>query len=288
MIRFILLFLFLLQLNVSYSQDGYIEGNPALAYWQLGGKTETIIVLHGGPAVQHEYLRPEFDELSKAAKVIYYDQRGCGKSAVADSYVWQEHVKDLKRVITTFSKGKKVILAGSSWGSLLAMIYSYTHPEDVKGVILSGTVRWPGKGIPIEDYKPMPDKHIMPKTEKIQLSEEQRILVQTGDAYPQSEFIIKKKESEVTWGPAQFQPLLSFVTAPVVDSLKRIQIPVLIFSGDKEPCTTNLDWGKRYAEIFPKAELCIISGSCHDPWFADPDKFFTKSKEFVSILNKNR
>lgn len=49
--------------------------------------------------VQHAYLRPEFDRLAKVANVIYYDQRGCGKSGKAARYLWQDHVSDLKRVI---------------------------------------------------------------------------------------------------------------------------------------------------------------------------------------------
>ncbi|MEX0883250.1 MAG: alpha/beta fold hydrolase, partial [Cyclobacteriaceae bacterium] len=128
-IRIFLFIVFFLNINHSYSQDGYVNGNPDLAFWQVGDKEEIIIILHGGPAVQHEYLRPEFDELAKVGRVIYYDQRGCGKSERADSYAWQEHVNDLNKIINCFSKGEKVVLAGSSWGSILAILYAYTHPE---------------------------------------------------------------------------------------------------------------------------------------------------------------
>ena len=121
----------LFSFHAAYSQDGYLSGETALAYWQIGDKADVIIVLHGGPSVQHQYLRTEFDALSEVGMVIYYDQRGCGKSKDAGSYVWQERVKDLKRVVNTVSKGKKVILAGSSCGSLLAMAYTYSHLEYV-------------------------------------------------------------------------------------------------------------------------------------------------------------
>ena len=128
-----------------YSQNGFIKGNPNLAFWEIGNKNEIVIVLHGGPSVAHNYLRPEFDSFKSIAKVIYYDQRGCGKSGNADEYRWQDHVSDLRRVKNHFSKDKKVVLAGSSWGSILAILYAYSFPEDIKGLILSGTVRWMGK-----------------------------------------------------------------------------------------------------------------------------------------------
>jgi proline iminopeptidase len=133
---------------LSYGQKSFIDTQPRLAYWQLGQNNQTVIVLHGGPGATHQYLRPEFDALAKTARVIYYDQRGCGKSDSATSYTWQDHVADLKRLIATLAKDQKVFLAGSSWGSLLAILYAYTNPNDVKGVILTGTVAWLGEEKP--------------------------------------------------------------------------------------------------------------------------------------------
>src|SRR5258708_35040035 len=45
------------------------------------GKGTSVIVLHGGPAFHHSYLLPELDRLSDAFHLIYYDQRGRGRSA---------------------------------------------------------------------------------------------------------------------------------------------------------------------------------------------------------------
>lgn len=236
--------------------------------------------------MQHEYLRPEFDELSDVAKIIYYDQRGCGKSEVTDSYAWQEHVKDLKRVINTLSQGKKVILAASSWGSLLAMIYAYTHPEDIEGLILSGTVEWPGEGVNVRDYKPSTNRDMVPYIERRKSADQRLIPVQTGDTISGPQFIAVHKEYEIRWGPGQFEPIHSFVTAPVLDSLRKITMPVLIFNAAREKCT--YDWGERYGKIFPKAELFPIQGAWHSPWFTHPGEFFEKSKKFVLILNKNK
>ena len=143
--RLLLLSIQILLVLPVHCQTGYIEGNPKLAFWTLGENAEIVIVLHGGPSVEHSYLRPEFDGLQKSVKIIYYDQRGCGKSEAAETYIWQEHLKDLHRVIKQQSNGNKVYLAGSSWGSILALLYTYSHPEDIKGLILSGLVSWKEK-----------------------------------------------------------------------------------------------------------------------------------------------
>jgi pimeloyl-ACP methyl ester carboxylesterase len=38
-------------------------------------------VLHGGPDFDHGYLVPELDELAESSRLVYYDQRGRGRSA---------------------------------------------------------------------------------------------------------------------------------------------------------------------------------------------------------------
>ncbi|QRR00792.1 alpha/beta fold hydrolase [Dyadobacter sandarakinus] len=43
----------------------------------------------------------------ESATIIYYDQRGCGKSEGGDSYTWQDHVKDLRRLIVTLAPKKR-------------------------------------------------------------------------------------------------------------------------------------------------------------------------------------
>src|SRR5215207_2692404 len=45
------------------------------------GRGQPIIVLHGGPDFDYGYLLPELDRFKDAFRLIYYDQRGRGKSS---------------------------------------------------------------------------------------------------------------------------------------------------------------------------------------------------------------
>jgi pimeloyl-ACP methyl ester carboxylesterase len=90
------LFFGFLNLTFIFSQTGFIEGTPRIAFWEYGKSKETIIVLHGGPGMEHSYLQPEWDTLSTKFRIVYYDQRGSGKSDSSDNYSWIEHLKDLK------------------------------------------------------------------------------------------------------------------------------------------------------------------------------------------------
>lgn len=122
---------------------GVIPGDPPLHYETVGNGPALVVVLHGGPGVTHDYLRPEWDRLASVGEVVYYDQRGCGANPATGALTWQEDVADLDRLIRNLRQGRKVFLAGSSWGSELALRYAYLHPEGVDAVVLSGFVGWP-------------------------------------------------------------------------------------------------------------------------------------------------
>ncbi len=46
------------------------------------GQGQPIIVLHGGPDFDSSYLLPDLDRLAHSFRLIYYDQRGRGKSPI--------------------------------------------------------------------------------------------------------------------------------------------------------------------------------------------------------------
>ena len=44
------------------------------------GEGPPAVVLHGGPGAHHDYLLPGFDALAHRRELVYYDQRGGGRS----------------------------------------------------------------------------------------------------------------------------------------------------------------------------------------------------------------
>ena len=60
-----------------------------------------MIVLHGGPDFDHGYLLPDLDRQAHAFRLLYYDQRGRGKSAdkvLAAEVTLASEIDDLDRV----------------------------------------------------------------------------------------------------------------------------------------------------------------------------------------------
>jgi len=101
------------------------------------GAGPPVVVLHGGPGAHHDYLLPAFDALAIDRQLIFYDQRGGGRSPAGREIPvgWQEHVADLEALRGLWGY-EQLTLAGYSWGGLLAELYAVTHPARVARLAL--------------------------------------------------------------------------------------------------------------------------------------------------------
>jgi proline iminopeptidase len=101
------------------------------------GHGPATVVLHGGPGAHHDYLLPGFDALADRRTLIYYDQRGGGRSAVPRDVPvgWREQVADLEALREAWGL-ERLSIAGYSWGGLLALLYATEHPGRVERLAL--------------------------------------------------------------------------------------------------------------------------------------------------------
>lgn len=116
------------------------------------GSGPAAVVLHGGPGAQHDYLLPGFDRLAQGRELIYYDQRGGGRSPVPRETPvgWREQVADLEALRELWGI-ERLTLAGYSWGGLLALLYALEHGARVERLALvSCAAVWRGARVEFE------------------------------------------------------------------------------------------------------------------------------------------
>ena len=101
------------------------------------GEGPTIVTLHGGPGASHDYLRPQFDRLATGRTLLYYDQRGGGRSPVAREVPLgaRAHVEDLEAIVREHVGGPATLL-GFSWGGLLSLLFTLANPDLVARLAL--------------------------------------------------------------------------------------------------------------------------------------------------------
>lgn len=125
-----------LQTNVWYLPTA---DQKARLYVTSLGKGPAVIVLHGGPGNDFNYLVDAIRPQTQHHTFIFYDQRGSLLSPVADAdkktLTAATLVEDLDQLRRTLGEDKVVLLA-HSWGTYLAMLYYQAHPEHVSALIL--------------------------------------------------------------------------------------------------------------------------------------------------------
>jgi proline iminopeptidase len=108
-------------------EEGFTTTTGSPLYWARYGSTDApkLLLLHGGPGADHCYMLPQMLQLGERYDLLFYDQRGGGrsKSDSRDPVTWRTHVEDLGSVVIEFGLEPLSIL-GYSWGAMLALLYT--------------------------------------------------------------------------------------------------------------------------------------------------------------------
>jgi pimeloyl-ACP methyl ester carboxylesterase len=142
--------------------DGGVLSNSIaeIAYRRLGGLDQWVmirgqsvanpplIMLHGGPGLSETgFFRHYNAPLEQSFTVVYWDQRGAGKSfdrkVPRSSMTVEQFISDLDELVDTVRErlGKtRVAIFGHSWGSALGVLYAARFPEKVAAYVGSGQI----------------------------------------------------------------------------------------------------------------------------------------------------
>lgn len=111
-----------------------------------------LILLQGGPGFSETHFFRHFNaSLEKTFTVVYWDQRGSGKTfdrrIPRSSMTVEQFIADLDELVEAVCKRvekKKVAIFGHSWGSVLGVLYAARFPAKVSAYIGSGQIGdWP-------------------------------------------------------------------------------------------------------------------------------------------------
>ncbi len=285
--------------NIKTTQET-IDINGVKHFIKKMGEGEPLIVLHGGPGLFHDYLVPHFKNLAKDYQIIFYDQRGCGKTEFpqdTSSINIETYVEDLES-IRIHLKIEKLNLVGHSWGSLLAMTYAKKYPNNLNRLILISPA--PSNS----NYFDQTFSNMQQKRSE----EDTKELVQTmmSAAFEKREEEAFKKaillgdkvnlvdQATITqlYEPMNFNPAIAsnlmlvnsllertYYNFNVIDGLDAINCPTLIIAGDLD----NVPFASTQSiqENIKGARLKVIKKSCHYPFFETPKEFNTSIKNFL-------
>jgi len=117
---------------------GIGDGSGVRLSYRIVGKGRPLVVIHDGPGYEKSIMYEGFDDLRSDMRVIYYDQRGCGKSEAlppTEPLRIEDNVRDLES-LRQYLRLRKMSLAAHGWGAVIALEYARAHPLQVESIIL--------------------------------------------------------------------------------------------------------------------------------------------------------
>lgn len=127
--------------NVYKIQQGFVDANGVMIYYEEFGKGEPLMIVHGGPGASHDYFLPYLLPLAKNNRLVFIDERGSGQSQrLQDStqYTVENMVEDVEAVRKALDLGKMSLL-GHSYGGVLAQAYALKYQQNLTHLILCST-----------------------------------------------------------------------------------------------------------------------------------------------------
>ena len=266
-------------------------------YCEQEGSGTPIVLLHGGPGATHHYFHPSFSRAADFARVIYYDQRGCGASEfkAGEGYSLAQAVADLERLRETLGIERWVVL-GHSYGGILAQRYALEHPERLAGLVLVGSSLGfeadtgpsrQGEYISDEERARIREIH---RTTDLTLAQKVYNAFRNGDwkrqhfCKPSEDRFAQIALYEWSHDP-DFRSALNLQVSwlDLRGGFKDCPIPTLIVEGK-----WDLTWGEKKPEVLranhPQARLVVLDHAGHSPFASNPDEFFRLLREFITTL----
>ena len=126
-----------------HAGEGFVPVDGGRVWYRIVGEGDgtPILVLHGGPGVPSDYLKP-LAALAQDRPVVFYDQLGTGKSDhPADTTLWhiERYLRELQQVRTALGL-ERVHLYGHSWGAVLAAEHVLSGANGVQSLTLGGVL----------------------------------------------------------------------------------------------------------------------------------------------------
>lgn len=269
-----------------YEEEGYVTIEGARLFYKIMGEGTPIVVIHGGPTLDHRYLLPGLGRLARQHRLIFYDQRLSGRSDVrvdSSTVSFEGFVADIEGIRRHFGL-ERMHLLGHSWGGLLAQLYATKYPERLHALILLNPMApayelW-------QQEEALLARRFTPRDSQLRAAIMQSDAFRHGrpQAYEQLMRLSFRHQlarpeladslqlvlpDDIRQRSLRFQPMASDLTGfDLRDDLGNVHCPVLVVYGDREPATDIA--APAFRRALPQARVVVIKNCGHFPYLEQP------------------
>jgi proline iminopeptidase len=256
-----------------------------------------LVVVHGGPGgFVYDFERLTGPSLEALGPVVYYEQRGCGRSDGDGRYGVPLLVDDLEQLRQRLGL-QRIALLGISFGGELAAEYTVAYPDRVAGLILQGTALagpltpspW-GSGFEavaaddemrtairaaVAESGPRAVWDVVDRATVDRFLFHQPAAARRVRELWEESGLINTGEMAAALAKQPPRPV------PLVDELAAVEVPVLVLVGFWDR-NAGVDACRDLATRLPDAELRVFGESAHFPNVEEPDRYAAEIAAFLS------
>jgi len=261
-----------------------------------------LLVVHGGPGMSHDYLRPLAD-LADERPVVFYDQLDAGRSdRPNDPSNWNidRFLAEIDALRSALSLDR-VALFGNSWGGTLAAAYaaarSSGRDHGLEALILSSplirTETWIADNAAYRRALPAEVRETLDRCEAEGRTEDPAYLAAVDVFYrrhlcradPWPEDVNRTFEMmnpdcyAAMWGPNEFTCTGVLKGYDGAAALSRIDIPTLVTCGAFDEATP--DSTRSFAARIPDADFALFGASSHMAFVEERTAYIAALRQFL-------
>ncbi len=272
------------------------DGPGGKIYYEVTGSGSglPLIVVNGGPGFDHTYLHiaSAWDALGKNRRVIFYDQRGNGRSAPlqpGQSCTLADQIADLEALRAHLGFEKWDML-GHSWGGYLSMAYSARHPERIAHLMIvdSAAPKWSDTLFLFSQIFPETTERRAAYAFADEMGDKSASDASIHDYLTMLFYSAEKRDAFVAQMSAG--AFHKDVSQAVMSDLPRFDLnpeiakfkfPVIVMSGRYDINVAPLVAYKIHQAI-PGSRFVVFERSGHIPFYEEPDAFVRAAEEFLN------
>ena len=261
-----------------------------------------IIIIHGGPGLDHHVFGDYLDALTDEYQLILIDQRANGRSGRPPEETWtlEQHAKDVGLLAAALELDKYSVL-GHSYGSFVALQNAVDFPGQAALTIVSGGV--PGSRFlmshvenELANFKPEElrqqvtdswarEQHAQTQDDVATLMSDQ-LPFHFADPYDPKIPEYEQRTAGTIYAPEILRKFSSegYGGIEVEDQLGDIIQPVLILAG-RHDRACSIDASEFMAANIPNSEFVIFEKSAHMTFVEENERYVHTVRSFLERNN---
>ena len=262
------------------------------------GNGHPLILLHGGPGLDHRMFGDYLDALADEFRLVFVDQRANGRSGRPDESTWTlaQHAKDVSLLAQAMGFARYAVL-GHSYGAFVALQHAADYPGAASQTIVSSGVpssrmlmphveRELANFEPIELRQQVTDSwarepHVRTPEDVGSLLADQ-LPFHFGDPLDPRIPEYERRSAGAVYGPEVLRKSSSagYGSIEVEAKLPSVPQPMLVMTGRRDR-TCSVEAAEAIAALVPRAQLHIFERSGHMGFAEENELYVATVRDFL-------